>query len=230
MICSLKALSRTVHEEGPYIGTFYRKIGDEEGACTTILTVWRKSLILSCNGFTVINSEGELVYRVDNYNGPLNEIILMDGLGNSILTLLRRKQKLRLVDNWDIYEGEIGAKSLKKKPICCARKQLNILRPSLNVIAHVHLLGLSDKSSPGFVVEGSYANRSCKVIDQESRRVVAEIRKKEGIKMGVGGGNGDGGAGGGVSFGLEVFILIIHPGFDPAFAMAIVLLLDQMFS
>lgn len=96
MICSLKALSRTVHEERPDIDMdigigFYRKIGDGEGACTTVLTVWRKSLILSCNGFTVINSEGELVYRVDNYNGPLTEIILMDGLGNSILTLLRRK-------------------------------------------------------------------------------------------------------------------------------------------
>lgn len=77
------------------------------------------------------------------------------------------------------------------------------------------------------MVEGSYANRSCKVIDQESRRVVAEIRKKERIKMG---GRGGGGEGGGVSFGLEVFILIIHPGFDPAFAMAVVLLLDQMFS
>lgn len=44
------------------------------------------------------------------------------------------------------------------------------------------------------------------------------------------GGRGGGGEGGGVSFGLEVFILIIHPGFDPAFAMAVVLLLDQMFS
>lgn len=70
------------------------------------------------------------------------------------------------------------------------------------------------------MIEGSYAQRSCKVFD-ESRRVVAEIKKKEAMI---------GGSGRlGVSFGLEVFVLIVRPSFDPGFAMAIVLLLDQMF-
>lgn len=66
------------------------------------------------------------------------------------------------------------------------------------------------------MIEGSYTHRSCKVLD-ESRTVVAEIKRKEDIK-------------GGVSFGLEVFLLVVQPGFDPGFAMALVLLLDQMFS
>lgn len=71
-----------------------------------------------------------------------------------------------------------------------------------------------------YTIEGSYAQRSCKIYD-ESRRLVAEIKKKEAM---IGGsGRLD------VSYGLEVFLLIIRPGFDPGFVMAIVVLLDQMF-
>ena len=66
------------------------------------------------------------------------------------------------------------------------------------------------------MIEGSYSHRSCKVLD-ETKRVVAEIRRKDAII-------------GGISFGLEVFHLIVQAGFDPGFAMSLVLLLDQMFS
>jgi len=75
--------------------------------------------------------------------------------------------------------------------------------------------GGEDKSA--YVVEGSYAERSCKVWNESRRVVVAEIKRKEASK-------------GGVSFGLEVFLLVVHPGFDPGFAMDLVLVLDQMFA
>ena len=62
-------------------------------ACITSLTVWRKSLLMSCSGFTVIDSKGNLVYRVDNYRGRPGEIVLMDASGTSVLTI--RRQKVR---------------------------------------------------------------------------------------------------------------------------------------
>ncbi|MGV7428878.1 LURP-one-related family protein, partial [Mycobacterium kansasii] len=31
------------------------------------LTVWRKSLLLNCTGFTVFDCNGNIVFRVDNY-------------------------------------------------------------------------------------------------------------------------------------------------------------------
>lgn len=55
------------------------------------LTVWRKSLIFSCKGFTVIGSDGNLVYRVDNYSGRRDQTILMDASGKPILTICRHK-------------------------------------------------------------------------------------------------------------------------------------------
>lgn len=88
-----------------------------------------------------------------------------------------------------------------------------ILHGKPNVLARV-FRGSKSKSY-AYVVEGSYAGRSCKVLDG-SRRVVAEITRKEASK-------------GGVSFGPEVFVLVVHPGFAPGFAMALVVLLDQMY-
>ena len=91
-----KSLSRAVHEEQQEDGEHdqknkYPRIRSGSGSLTTSLTVWRKSLVMSCNGFTVIDSHGNLVYRVDNYIGHPDEVVLMDASGNSLLTMCRRR-------------------------------------------------------------------------------------------------------------------------------------------
>ncbi|KAL9242792.1 hypothetical protein vseg_016758 [Gypsophila vaccaria] len=187
----------------------------------TLLTVWRKSLVVNCSGFTVIDSKGNLVYRVDNYSGKPSEIVLMDGLGESIFTM-RRHKTLRLVDDWAIYNGEASDQnnnnSLDKKQHIKSyvKKNLNLLQTnSSNVLANV-FMGKSCKR-PTYVIEGSYGQRSCKVVDKSSMTTMAEIKRKEAMN-------------GRASFGLDVFQLVVIPGFDPGFAMALVLLLDQMYS
>lgn len=56
-----------------------------------VMTVWRKSLIFNCNGFTVFDGKGDLVYRVDNYmEGNKGSILLMDAHGNALLTIRRK--------------------------------------------------------------------------------------------------------------------------------------------
>lgn len=133
------------------------------------------------------------------------------------------QEKLRLVDKWLIYEGDIeghsAAKISSKKPIFCVRKHQKMLQGNLKVLAHVYK-GISDRRLV-YVIEGSYVHRSCKVYDESRRMVVAEIKKKQPMV-----------SHGGVciSFGLEVFVLVVRQGFDSGFAMAMVLLLDQMFS
>lgn len=105
----------------------------------------------------------------------------------------------------------------KESPVFWVKKSVNILNGNSKVQACVYRVGLdSDKRHLAFTVEGSYANRTCKVLD-ECKGVVAEIKKKEANSKDA-------------SFGLDIFQLIIYPGFDPAFAMALVLLLDRMFS
>ncbi|KAL9253516.1 LURP-one-related 17-like protein [Drosera capensis] len=182
---------------------------DDVMPCTS-LTVWRKSLVCCCDGFTVIGSEGELVYRVDNYRGHSGEIVLMDNYGRSIHTIRRHKKLSQLVDYWLVYDGEAS-----DGPMFSVKKQGNILNSNSNVLAHVFLRASMDKR-PTYSVEGSYSQRSCKVLDQ-SRNVMVEIKSKEAANIGA-------------SFGSEVFQLVVRPGFDTGLAMTVVLLLDQMFS
>ncbi|KAK7253066.1 hypothetical protein RIF29_37471 [Crotalaria pallida] len=240
MFSRFKSLSRAVHEEEEEEREHEEKMtrwcrrregnNDTRSCSITSLTVWRKSLLMSCKGFTVIDSaNGNLVYRVDNYIGAANHthhITLMDASGNSVLTI-RRRRKLGVVDSWFVYEGEAGNQRKRRKsnscksssetnsPICFVKKHVNILPAgnANNVLAHVFR---TDKRCVAFTIEGSYTHRTCKVLD-ECKRVLAEIKRKEADTKHV-------------SFGMDIFQLVVQPGFDPAFAMALVLLLDQMFS
>lgn len=68
---------------------------DQENA--TVLTVWKKSLLLNCNGFTVFDNKGNLVFRVDNYlAGHKGEIVLMDASGKPLFTIRRKVYIYRL--------------------------------------------------------------------------------------------------------------------------------------
>lgn len=177
-------------------------------AAAVVLTVWKKSLLPNCNGFTVFNSQGSLLFRVDNYIARnKDEILLMDGAGRPLLTI--RHKRLSFGENWLVYEGEASG-----KPLFTAKKHVNIL----NKRCLTQLLRCEDghkKKEVAYEVEGSYSQRCCAVFDNK-RRKVAEIKKKEAVA-------------GGVAFGADIFRLIVRPDMDTTLAMAFVILLDQMF-
>lgn len=91
MFFFLKSLSRSVHDEEHHQEQEIKNITTDGIGPITSLTIWRKSLIINCSGFTVINSHGDLAYRVDNYTVHPDELLLMDGSGKSILTVHRHK-------------------------------------------------------------------------------------------------------------------------------------------
>nr|CAD1817442.1 unnamed protein product [Ananas comosus var. bracteatus] len=157
------------------------------------LTVWTKSLLFNCSGFTVFDAKGNLVYRVDNYgSGAKGEVVLMDAAGKALLTI--RRKKLSLGDHW---------------------RHMN-LRHS-KALAHVTPFGGGGGGDGAFEIEGSYARRSCVVYDARRRAAVAEVRRKEAA------------ANGGAAFGADVFRFVVQPELDASLAMAIVIVLDQMF-
>ncbi|XP_047973724.1 protein LURP-one-related 17-like [Salvia hispanica] len=213
MLFSSKSKSRTVHH---YHEERDKENGEDSGEASTSLTVWTKSLLYGCSGFSVIGSDGGLAYRVDNYSCRPDHTVLMDGSGNPIFTICRRK-KLGLLDYWLVYEGDVCKHSNNEsmKPMFYARKNMSLRQTKVDdVLAYIYC-GMSEKRCM-YVVEGSFRHRSCKILG-ESGRAVAEIKKKEAMSKGA-------------SFGLEVFDLVTKPGFHCRFAMAIVLLLDQMYS
>ncbi|KAI3964962.1 hypothetical protein MKW92_027516 [Papaver armeniacum] len=92
-----------------------RHISDRQ---VEVLTVWKKSLLFNCNGYTVFDTKGNLVFRVDNYQSGKKEIVLMDGIGKSLL-IIRRKVSIYNFDNWMVFDGETSSSPifLVKKPV-----------------------------------------------------------------------------------------------------------------
>ncbi|KAI3742805.1 hypothetical protein L1987_60501 [Smallanthus sonchifolius] len=172
-----------------------------------VLTVWKKSLLFNCHGFTVFDSNGNLVFRVDNYAaGTKAEIVLMDAAGLSLLTI--RRKRLSLLDNWLVYDGETTV-----NPRFTVTKHVNLL--NTKSLAHVSVTIAGSKTKKViYEIEGSYTQRCCGVYDDKRRRV-AEIKRKEAVE--------------GATFGGDVFRLFVHHEIDSTVAMALVVVLDQMF-
>lgn len=56
-----------------------------------IFTVWMKSLIMQGNGLTVFNGNGQIIYRIDNYDEKNSrEVFLMDLAGKLLFTVRRK--------------------------------------------------------------------------------------------------------------------------------------------
>ncbi|CAL5098571.1 unnamed protein product [Urochloa decumbens] len=174
---------------------------------SAVLTVWRKSLLFNCDGFTVFDASGDLAFRVDCYGASGRrraEVVLMDVAGKPLLTL--RRKKLSLAEQWVIYDGDATAEPTKSKPLLSVRRNVS-LSSSTKTLAHVTPLV---PGASAFVVEGSYGRRACAVRDARGD-AVAEVRRKE-------------------SVGDDVFRLVVADHrLGAPLAMGLVIALDEMF-
>ncbi|XP_047329957.1 protein LURP-one-related 8-like [Impatiens glandulifera] len=174
-----------------------------------MFTVWKKSLLFNCDGFTVLDAKGSLAFRVDNY-GSTGEVVLMDASGKPLQTI--RRKRLSMSGNWLLYDGE-----KLTNPILSVRKHVSLLSNARSCLAHVNTMLLGNKGRSVYEIEGSYTKRCCVIYDSNRNRV-AEIKRKESAVVGA-------------AFGFEVFrLIIVEPDLiDSSVAMSLVILLDQMF-
>ncbi|XP_015894422.3 protein LURP-one-related 5 [Ziziphus jujuba] len=177
----------------------------------THLTVHKTSVFFPGDGFIVYDPHGHLLFRFDSYgpdSGPLDELVLMDAAGKCLLTLSRKKPSLH--QRW---EGFVGERKEDRGPVFGVHRSSIIGRSS--VVVEV----FGDKGEE-YQIEGSYSQRCCTIYkslsESTSREPTAEIKRKVDPSTHV-------------MLGRDVFALHLKPGFDSAFAMGLVLILDQMF-
>ncbi|XP_047053141.1 protein LURP-one-related 8-like [Lolium rigidum] len=173
---------------------------DRAEEAPTTLTVWRKSLLFDCKGFTVYDAKGNLAYRVDSYaseNG--DEVVLMDAAGRPAFTVRRKRFSIQ-GEQWLVFAGEET-----RRPVYAIRRN-GRGKTMANVTA------CAGVASPSYEVEGSYARRCCVVYDGE-KRAVAEVRPSPKEVVGT-----------------DVFRLVVQPGVGVSLAMAVVVALEQMFA
>ncbi|GJN14036.1 hypothetical protein PR202_gb00811 [Eleusine coracana subsp. coracana] len=189
----------------------------EEKREAVSLTVWRRSLLFNGKGFTVFDCKGNLVYRVETYaGGSPREVVLMDADGHGLLTI--RRKKLSFSDEWLIYDGDTAASpSTSPAPKRFTARRHVSLRPTRSLAHLSPSRTTSRRDDSRYDVEGTYTGRCLDVFassvsgggEQRRRRVAAVCQKEAAV-------------------GPDVFRLVVEPGFDPALAMAVVILLDQM--
>ncbi|KAM3352220.1 hypothetical protein ACQJBY_023833 [Aegilops geniculata] len=163
--CSVLYMARVHPNMAPAPGAVHEAPASSAVDGPTTLTVWRKSLLFDCKGFTVFDSKGNLAYRVDSYASETgDEVVLMDAAGRPAFTV-RRKRFSFQGEQWLVFAGEET-----RRPVYAVRRS-----GRGKTMAHVTACA---GAGPSYEVEGSYARRSCMVYDGE-RRAVAEIRPKE---------------------------------------------------
>ncbi|KAF8716829.1 hypothetical protein HU200_025926 [Digitaria exilis] len=143
-----------------------RLAGEEEEA--TSLTVWCKSLLFNCRGFTVFDARGDLAYRVDTYDDAEGEVVLMDPAGRPAFTVRRKRLSLS-GEQWLIFSG--GEE---------ARRPVYAVKRGGGGKSMARVAPCAGGGAAPFEVEGSYGRRRCVVYDGE-RRAVAEVQPKEAV-------------------------------------------------
>ncbi|CAD6268585.1 unnamed protein product [Miscanthus lutarioriparius] len=192
----------------PTTTTTTRPAADQETEPPTVLTVWRKSLLFNCDGFTVYDARGVLAFRVDCYAASRRraEVVLMDAAGAPLLTV--RRKRLSLAERWLIYDGADAGTTPPPRPLLSVCRHVGGLHSSGSGKTLARVV-MPTATSEAFVVEGSYGRRACAVRDARGD-VVAEVRRKEAV-------------------GDDVFRLVVSPRLGAPLAMGLVIALDEMF-
>ncbi|XP_030945836.1 protein LURP-one-related 4-like, partial [Quercus lobata] len=173
-------------------------------------TIWMKSLvILQGNGCTVFNENGEIVYRIDNYDKKCsNKLNLMDLQGNVLFTILRKVRYLKLhiwvFRRWDLYKCNNASMYNKGEPLFQVRKIYRV--PKGDVSYQVTMLSEKAQASC-YMLEISTGELAFKITDSMGE-LVAEARQKHSFS--------------GVGLGYDVLTLMVVSHVDHSIVMALV--------
>ncbi|KAF5478290.1 hypothetical protein F2P56_004862 [Juglans regia] len=163
-------------------------------------TVWMKSLLYQTNGCTVYNTNGDIVYRVDNYDKKgSNEVHLMDFRGQ-VLSTIRRK-KLLAFGGWDGYRCS-GSNTNEEQPWFQVKKCNRMLMGDLACQVSV---GYEKYRIVRLMAAGKGAFR---IVNNEGD-IVAEAKPKQ--------------TSSGVLLGENVLTLVVEPHMDHSLIMALVI-------
>ncbi|KAK1438643.1 hypothetical protein QVD17_04452 [Tagetes erecta] len=180
------------------------RIPFSSSSCSTereTYTIWMKSLVLNSNGYTVYDSNGEVVYRIDNYDRKCrSEVYLMDLRGNIVCTILRKK--LLRSGLWDCYNDKDS-----RTPWFRVGKAFRFFKNDSVYDVIVETSEEQSISSSNHKIEGSVHALEFKIIDGEGR-IAAKVQRKRSSS--------------GIELGEDVLRVTVEPHVDRIFVMALV--------
>ncbi|XP_062119557.1 protein LURP-one-related 4-like [Humulus lupulus] len=180
------------------------------------LTVWMKSLVMQGNGCTAYNENGQVVYRIDNYDQKnSNEVFLMDLKGKVLFTILRKK--MWVFRKWEGYKSisnknngllEDLSNNNKEKPLFRVTKNCRVLSLRGGFSCKVALkYDDNNNQAIDYRLEGSAGKSALRILDGQGG-LVAEAKRKQSST--------------GVILGDDVLNLVIEASVDHSLVMALV--------
>ncbi|GLJ38538.1 hypothetical protein SUGI_0785290 [Cryptomeria japonica] len=169
------------------------------------LTMQRKRLTHTGGDFTVTDSNRNLVFKVAGKLFSLHDLrLLQDAAGNRLLTIKRKMFSLHR--RWEAFRGNIS----NQQSYAFAAKKSSVFQRKTAL--DVFMAGNRDEKLCDFHVKGSYFDRSCTIY--QGNRIVAEMKRKYTVKN--------------VLLGKDTFLVMVQPGVDYAFIVALIVILDYM--
>ncbi|KAI3463194.1 hypothetical protein Pfo_019857 [Paulownia fortunei] len=176
-----------------------------------VFTLWMKSLIMSSNGCAVFDSNGQILYRVDNYGNKCNnQVHIMDATGKVLFTIV--KKNLSVVGLWEGYRST-GAAINKEKPGFRVKKLLGIrmILGFLRGYSFYKVVVRLNKNQPcEYIMENQISKPSCRIIDPFGG-LVAEVKRKITTS--------------GVVLGEDVLTMVVEPHIDQSLIVGLVVVL-----
>ncbi|RWR79440.1 protein LURP-one-related 4 [Cinnamomum micranthum f. kanehirae] len=180
-------------------------------------TIWMKSLIFNGNGCTVYDSDGQIVYRIDNYNRKCSKrVYLMDLRGNVLITILRKKYSL--LGHWEGYTCS-DLKLVEEKPWFRVRKAWKF--PKGKSPCEV-TMGWDKDQSNCYRIKAAAGKPDCQIVDQTGRLVAEQMDVSVAIKMKYLMLVKQKQSSSGVSLGDDVLTLVVEPNTNHSFIMGLV--------
>ncbi|XP_062087938.1 protein LURP-one-related 11-like [Humulus lupulus] len=166
-------------------------------------TIWMKSLILNGKGCTVFDSNGRIVFRVDNYNCKSRDVFLMDCKGEILFAILKKK-KFRLLRFWEGHRSKNTDQLNPKGPGFQVSKRFGISRG--HSACEVVEVGVNKNQCLCYNIERCTRSSPWKIADKFGRPI-AEIKRKQLTS--------------GVLLGDDVLTMVVEPFIDHSLIMGL---------
>ncbi|KAL5197318.1 hypothetical protein ABZP36_000830 [Zizania latifolia] len=208
-------MAARVHSSSPLPPSSSTTTGEQR----KMFTLWMKSLVLNGRGCTVYDSNGSIVYRVDNYGSRCSDnVFLMDLGGKIVLNILKKKLAF---GRWEGYRYWSSGKRQQEAWFTVARPCSSIFfqrrrRPSSCEFRSDAGRAMRYRMLDGGGVGGACCagKQACRIVDDATGAVVAEVKRKL--------------SAGGVALGDDVLTLTVEANVDHTLIMGMVLVYGLM--
>ncbi|KAG6640283.1 protein LURP-one-related 10-like isoform X1 [Carya illinoinensis] len=170
-----------------------------------ILAVVKK--LMSVGNFDVIDTNSTVIFEVKRKLMTLHdERVLLDDAENPIITL--REQRMTAHHRWNVYRG----KSKEPNDLIFTVKRSEMIQWTAKL--HVFLANNTEEKVCDFLVEGTWAEKTCVIYTGDRINIIAEMSRETTF--------------GNALIGKDNYKVTIRPNVDFAFIVALIVILEDM--